>query len=74
VTLDDEITNGARGVALSAIEEQITLIHMEQRGRLHPMDDYLTQFAAELLQIRRELGAAWNWPEPKIRATLTEEP
>jgi hypothetical protein len=61
-----EIVVAARGVVLSAIEEQIILLLHDQPIRLHDPGDYTQQFVETLLDIRTSLGRSWEWPDPRL--------
>lgn len=62
----DDVTMAARGVVLSAIEEQALLLMHDQPDRLRDPADYAGRFVAALLDIRRALGREWGWPDPRL--------
>lgn len=63
---DNEIVKAARGVVLSAIEEQAVLLMHDQADWLRDPGDYAGRFIAALLDIRRALGREWGWPDPHL--------
>lgn len=69
-----DIERAARGVVLAAIEEQAMLLRHDQPDRLHDPDDYCGRFVTALLDIRRDLGEWWGWPDPATPLADRTEP
>ena len=49
-------------IALSAIEDQISLLLIDQGGRFIDPDGWAATLTDELIQIHRDIGRRWGWP------------